>query len=702
MRIQVKLRDGQVGTIDASEFDPNSMEQVQSAPQQIPVAQPTQPTAAVQPEQQVRQSLAGRAASGAVNDIGGIIKGVASIPLGYVDAALKGKNLDEHTGNLAISMGKGLVNQYADLFGVTTKNNKPILPQDKSVFKKGGVNAPTGANVDKAVNNAIDHPVNTALSVLPFTKLLKGSKAATAVEDTTALSKTSKIATKLEDTAKTIDEGTRQIKQKASVYGASNEKAINATLNKYKIKGSAQQQYEQLQPTMQKIEGEINRVITDSPATVIKVNDIKSAFQNNLKSALRSKDITNKQAVAEIDGYLKDLNKASGGTGKFTDLSLEKLREMKKLVNEDYGPVHELMDRGGALSARQKVIAAAWDSLDAAVKNASPEMKTLLRDESNLYKSAQSLSSARSNPPTLRAAGFSIPNFVTQGVRDVSSAALRTGAKMAGGPILPKMPSMDIPPAAGPLAVGAALPSEPGVNSVEQSQEQIPNVQDDSQRYDVNGNAYQGNPSISQTTMPTMNGTDVATTPEAHYVTGFSPEDLYQGYLQALQAGDKANASALRQMYTDETAYQTAQAKLNPPKTKKPLSGPNSVLYNKANTAVKALDRVEQVLKSDPNVLIKKLNPLNQSGRQLGTDITSAIDLLGFFRTGATITPEQRKDYIYLFPDVADDPQTKAVKIQRLREEFQGYIDGLANSGDAYDPYQAMAEMQAGTMPALQ
>src|SRR3990167_11061442 len=116
----------------------------------------------------------------------------------------------------------------------------------------------------------------------------------------------------------------------------------------------------------------------------------------------------------------------------------------------------------------------------------------------------------------------------------------------------------------------------------------------------------------------------------------------------------------------------------------KPLSGPNSVLLNKAETAVKSIDRINSALKIDPNVLIsKKFNPLSQSGRQIGTDITSAIDILGYFRTGAAITEEQRKDYIYMFPNEFDTKATRDKKVQQLREEFQGYIDGLKKSGGA-------------------
>lgn len=179
--------------------------------------------------------------------------------------------------------------------------------------------------------------------------------------------------------------------------------------------------------------------------------------------------------------------------------------------------------------------------------------------------------------------------------------------------------------------------------------------------------------------------------PEQEYITGFSPEELYQGYLQAQAAGDKANTAALRQMYNDEIDYQKTQASLVP--NKKPLSGPNSKDLNKAQTALNAINRMEGILKSDPNVLVKRLNPLSQSGRQVGAEITSAIDLLGYFRTGATITPDQRKDYIYLFPTVTDSPETKKKKIDNLRAEFEGYVEGLQNAGGIVEEPPAQIEL---------
>lgn len=232
-----------------------------------------------------------------------------------------------------------------------------------------------------------------------------------------------------------LQEATRKIRVKASVYGAGIEKSINDTLDKYGFKGTAQQQYEKLQPVMDTIEGKIQQFITDNPNLAVSKEDIRKSFMDNLKSSLRTRDITSKQAVSEIEGYLNDLLVAAGDKGATTadpllkagakDIPLATLREMKKVLNEDYGSVYKKIEAGTSLNSREKVIAAAWDSLDNAIKGVSPEVKSLLRDESNLYRAAQPLSSARANPPTFRVMGTSVPAGITQKLRDLGSTVLK-------------------------------------------------------------------------------------------------------------------------------------------------------------------------------------------------------------------------------------------------------------------------------------
>jgi hypothetical protein len=223
-----------------------------------------------------------------------------------------------------------------------------------------------------------------------------------------------------------LQEGTRKITTKASIFGASQEKAINDTLDKHGFTGTAQQQYEKLQPTMTDIEGQIQDFIKKNPDVSVPKQDIIDQFNTNLKSSIRTGDLTKKQAQDEVKTYLTQLQEAAGGDTNGKDIPLSTLREMKKVLNDDSKTVFNTVQNGkSTLNPRQKVILAAWNSLDGAVRNVAPEVKGLLQDESNLYKAAQPLSSARSNPPTFRVMGTSVPVSVTQKLRDLGGSLLK-------------------------------------------------------------------------------------------------------------------------------------------------------------------------------------------------------------------------------------------------------------------------------------
>lgn len=155
---------------------------------------------------------------------------------------------------------------------------------------------------------------------------------------------------------------------------------------------------------------------------------------------------------------------------------------------------------------------------------------------------------------------------------------------------------------------------------------------------------------------------------------GVSAQELGRAWQMALAAGEKGDAAILKQLYDAELEHQ----KLNKG-TEKPLSGKNRVDFEKAQTAIRAIDRIETAINDNPNISWEKKNPFDQSGRAFGADITSAIDIIGFFRTGATLTPDQRKDYYYMFPGPLDNKATAKKKMEAIRAELEGY-QKLGNS----------------------
>ena len=473
-------------------------------------------------------------------------------------------------------------------------------------------------------------------------------------------------------------EGVRQIKQPASVFGSGKEKAINKTLNDLGITGSPSKQYSLLEPKMAQLEKGVQKVIKANPNVTVAKEEIKKSFLENLKSSLRSKDLTNKQATVEVNGYLKDLLKASGGKGKFTNVDLGKLRELKKLVNEDYGAVFTKMERGvQPLTAREKVIAAAWDSLDNAVKTASPEMKKFLSQESNLYKAAHSLSAARFSPPTLRGfGGVSLPSGATGTAQDAVGRFLGTAGKKIetlGGvqnaitPISSKIATQ--------VSTGALVPND--------AQKEDNNIQNYGGQDNTQGNFNHQNIIPSTETPQTQN-----------FITGRSPEEHYQAYQRAIQAGDKNGAAQIYKAYTDETAYQKGQGG-----SAKPLSSTQINQVNLAKSGIRGLNTAEQILglrnasgneipdaKVDMNVIAKQaLIPGKLGSRDYDAATFATTEAILRARSGAAVPETEVKRYsAKFFPQLGDSPAVVKQKITELRNILNDMANqrGAGNESD--------------------
>jgi len=157
---------------------------------------------------------------------------------------------------------------------------------------------------------------------------------------------------------------------------------------------------------------------------------------------------------------------------------------------------------------------------------------------------------------------------------------------------------------------------------------------------------------------------------KSNYITGYSPEQLYKGYMAASLAGDNKAATKLKSLYTDETAYQKANKGGN-----KPLSAAASQVQGKANAGLNALDKMEKILNQDPAVLAKTSIPGSPGAREFDAYISSITDALGGLRTGASVSPSQQAFYSKMLPKLFDSKETIKAKIEAVRKELQGYAD---------------------------
>ena len=491
----------------------------------------------------------------------------------------------------------------------------------------------------------------------------------------------SKTSAGTEKIATNLKEGTRKIKVKPSVSGAQQEKAINKTLDRLGFKGSAQKQYENLQPAMNKLEKEINTIIKKNPDVSVAKEDIKKAFAEKLKSSIRTKEMTSKQATVEVEGYLKDLLKASGGKGKFTNIDLGKLRELKRLINQDYGSIAAKKIRGTPLTAREKVIDVAWSSIDDAVKNASPEVKSILKDESNLYKAASSLSNARFNPPTLRVGGTSFPQFLAQPIRETGTKAFQKTSKITGAA------SKLVPQ----LTQGAETMGGQVVSRIQPS---LNEGQSNGQNNKENGNGNQ-NQQVSNNYLDNQGGfpfsnTNISQPGGAQQqlqktITGHTVEEHLQALSKATVAGNKKAVAqikaqlAIEQDYQEETGGGTGLnvGKVTAQNYSNSLSGGDSF-----GRAVDLLFDENGSLNKGLIVALKTPGTPNQKARQLKAYLYNVADSYLRLRTGAQANPEEIKRLAEsLEPGILDNAETVASKLQIYQQTFKQVLESAQQGG---------------------
>jgi len=409
----------------------------------------------------------------------------------------------------------------------------------------------------------------------------------------------------------------------------------------------------------------------------VKLKDAEKLLQSSIKNipiatvdelttpliALRtdlSKTIGNEEKIAQLDKLIKETQiKYKGG------LTDRQLLDIKRAADEKFGKA-VVEDTEGTINTQVQKLQG--NTARGILKDRVSGTADALETQTEIYTLRPAIAKARAGGITASSGLSNIdvtrPATITKpilGNPKVSSTLMNA---MQGLPQINLGQLGGGVGAAGASAVGTlATPGTPGDDvgqNVKGYGSQIPNNQQANNQLDHNGILPQLPSNIN-----TM----------GQYLTGNSPQELYSAIQKAEAAGDKPTTALLRQWFKDETDYQKGQG------GGKPLSGPNSVLLNKAQTAVKSLDRIKQVLTDNPALLIAAINPLDQSGRQINADIRSAIDVLGYFRTGAAITTDQRKDYIYMFPNALDNKETRDAKILRLREELQGYAEGISKSG---------------------
>ena len=476
---------------------------------------------------------------------------------------------------------------------------------------------------------------------------------------TKAVGAVSKVGGKVESLGDKARGGVSKIRVKPSVYGASKEAQISNTLDDLGITGTAEQKYAQLQPKMGELSDSIYAELSNKPK-VIPIDSIRKDFLANLQDQMMSKSINSKVAQKEVNGYIQDLYNAGIKEGKIPDnISTPDLFKLKQMVNRQYQGVAKKLESQTPLNDREQVIYVARKTLDDIISTAHPEIKRLTVQQSNLYDAADSLARQRDVTPTLRVAGTTVPTGAVQKVQDTAGRVIQnTGRAIQVPGQLPYMPNTPVG------QVTTRLASEVG-NQPANGQENQTNTE----------NANVGQDQFH--TLPIIPQNADTQPPTPTYVTGYSPETLYQAYLKAQAAGDKTNAASLRQMYTDEAAYQKA----NKGAAAKPLSSQQVKDVALAQTGLRNIQTIKQELNLndtaktyDKTKAIESKIPGSPMARKLDAAAYEVVDAILRLRTGAQANPKEIKMYADQIIRPGDSYDAIAYKLQN----YITYLESIA------------------------
>jgi len=120
---------------------------------------------------------------------------------------------------------------------------------------------------------------------------------------------------------------------------------------------------------------------------------------------------------------------------------------------------------------------------------------------------------------------------------------------------------------------------------------------------------------------------------------------------------------------------------------KKPLTSVQQTLITNVQSAERSLNKVEEILKKDPNIILKSQVP-GIAGRLLGASTYNTArkeisDVLGRMRTGAVITEEELKLYLTKLPELGDRQEDIDFKLKELRFIFDSLRERIEEQSGA-------------------
>lgn len=162
---------------------------------------------------------------------------------------------------------------------------------------------------------------------------------------------------------------------------------------------------------------------------------------------------------------------------------------------------------------------------------------------------------------------------------------------------------------------------------------------------------------------------------EAAKMQSFSPEFM--------ATGKPTNQAEYEFWIKNQDAYQKIGASGG---TTKPKTSAQLQVEGKAGAGMRALDTIETQILNNPFVLQQMMVPGSPGARQMEAAMSSLTDAIGGLRTGASVSPDQQKFYRNILPKAGDSRDTIQYKLNTVRQELEGYLQGSQGTGNEIPP----------------
>lgn len=471
---------------------------------------------------------------------------------------------------------------------------------------------------------------------------------------------TSTIGKKTEQAGSSIRQSVRKIKEPAGVWGAQKEDAINETLTKLDINGTAAEQYKQLATKYDDLTAGIDDYLTTKKVPV-KAADINAKITTDLRD-IPGDVLAEKQGMKEYTKIMKEVAGVKDSQGLFG---------LKKWLNGRLGRVYTKIEKGNPLSPAEETILQARDTVDGLITELHPEIKDLTMAQSHLRDAAPSLAKARLVTPTNRIAGTTVPTPIVHKASDI----IGRGLQKAGG-------AMSKVGSAEESALSFAAPVTQGLKTVAVKAAPIfaspPNASQDLQSDSEENAGYQE----SQNQQNHALSVPQEEAPQKT-VTGYTLVQLQQAQAKAIQAGAKKAAAQLKQMYDIEAEYQKSQG--TDTKAKEYSEGDKKFILakNEASKALKTLDegkvktgKFAAAFAAPAELFGTQSKETTDFRAQLATARTAARNAL----LGANMSDKELESYLDAIFDYSNHPNVIRQKLATFVKSMQDYEDSIAGN----------------------